>query len=231
MLNLIKTEIKELRKFLHRIYRSKKLNSQVIDEFHTLYYDSAVHKNTMWLGVEVWKLPQDLWVYQELIYELKPDLIIETGTAYGGSAYYMASIMDLINHGEILTIDIEEKKNRPAHKRITYLTASSTDEKTIEKIKKSTENKKTVLVILDSDHTEKHVTKEIGLYNRFVTKESYLIVEDSNINGHPVWPEYGPGPMESIMKFIGKNKDFKIDESKEKFFMTWNPKGFLKKIR
>src|SRR5262245_30996750 len=101
----------------------------VVAEFNKLYYDGyrqgGTWYATAWLGVTVWKCPLDLWVYQEIVHEIRPDLIVETGTAFGGSALYLASICDLIGHGHVVTIDIQETPNRPRHERITYLLGSS----------------------------------------------------------------------------------------------------------
>jgi cephalosporin hydroxylase len=88
-----------------------------------------------------------------------------------------------------------------------------------------------VLVTLDSLHTREHVLKEMNIYSKFVTSGSYLIVQDTNINGHPVYPEFGPGPMEAVEEFLKNNRDFEVDRSREKFLLTAYPSGFLKKIR
>ena len=90
---------------------------------------------------------------------------------------------------------------------------------------------KNVLVILDDDHTCDHVYKELLAYSKYVSLNSYLLVEDSNINGHPVYPEFGPGPFEAIEKFLPQQHSFIIDKSKEKFYLTFNPNGYLKKIK
>ena len=87
------------------------------------------------------------------------------------------------------------------------------------------------MVILDSDHRKPHVLEELRIYGRLVPKGSYVVVEDSNINGHPVFPGYGPGPMEALEEFLAENKDFAIDETMEKHLMTFNPKGYLRKVR
>jgi len=85
------------------------------------------------------------------------------------------------------------------------------------------------MVILDSDHSKGHVLSELKIYSKFVTKGSYIIVEDTNINNHPVFPDFGPGPMEAVEEFLKENKDFSVDRSREKFYLTFNPKGFLQK--
>ncbi|MGE7859620.1 cephalosporin hydroxylase family protein [Bacillus mobilis] len=204
----------------------------ISNEFLKLYYDSNVWlHDTHWLGVPIFKLPSDLFLYQEIIYELKPDLIIECGTCYGGSALYLASILDLIGKGHVLTIDIFPQPNRPSHDRITYVTASSVSVQAVQTILNMRKPDDVILVILDSDHSKEHVEKELSLYKSIVTTGSYIIVEDTSINGNPVSPDWGPGPMEAVEEFLAKNNNFKIDESKHKFFISFNPKGYLKKVK
>ena len=182
------------------------------------------------MGINIQKCPMDLFIYQEILYDVRPDLIIETGTAAGGSAYYLAHICDILGSGKIITVDIGLDKTRPFHPRISYLLGSSVDPTIIEKIKSNINQELTVLVILDSHHSKDHVLKELNLYDKFVTKDSYMIVEDSNVNGHPVFLAHGSGPMEAINEFLLTNKNFVIDSSREKFMMTFNPKGYLKKL-
>jgi len=182
------------------------------------------------LGHHILKCPLDLWIYQEMMFELKPDVIIETGTFHGASALYLASLCDIVGNGEIITIDIDFVPNRPQHPRITHLLGSSTAPNIVEQVKNRVAGKQTVLVILDSDHSKAHVDEEMRIYNEFVTVGSYLIVEDSIVNGHPVRPEFGLGPMESLEEFLKTNTHFAIDKNREKFFMTQNVNGYLKRI-
>ena len=220
------------RSFIYeKVFGVFKRRKNVIDRFHKLYYTSEdeTWKNTFWLGTPTQKCPLDLWIYQEIIFNIKPDAIIECGTYGGGSALFLASICDLLSHGEIITIDIKSMEGRPKHKRITYLLGSTTSQEILEKVQAFVKNKNRVMVILDSDHNKEHVLKELEIYSQFVSKNSYLIVEDANINGHPVEPDFGPGPMEAVEEFLEGNKDFVIDTSKEKFYMTFSPNGFLKR--
>lgn len=199
------------------------------DSFHRLYYDSAVWKDTFWLGVRTQKCPLDLWIYQELVHELRPDLILETGTAHGGSALYLASVCDLLGRGEVVTVDITPVEGRPRHDRISYLTGSSTADEIADELEGWVAGREQVLVILDSDHARDHVLDELRIYSRFVTPGSYLVVEDTNVHGHPVLPEHGPGPMEAVEAFLGESDEFELDPTREKFFLTFNPRGFLRK--
>ncbi|MEH1796640.1 CmcI family methyltransferase [Nostoc sp.] len=206
----------------------------IIQWFHQLYYNAAQQRGltwqkTYWMGIPVYKCPLDLWIYQEILFEVKPEIIIETGTLYGGSALFLAQMCDLLGKGEIVSIDIEDRPNRPQHPRISYWLGSSTSETMIERVRQKTANKSSVIVILDSDHRAEHVLQELHLYHQFVTPGSYFIVEDTNINGHPVYPEYGPGPMEAVQAFLRENSDFHIEQECEKLYLTFNPSGYLKK--
>lgn len=186
--------------------------------------------NTFWLNVPVAKCPLDLWVYQEIITETAPDIIIETGTAYGGSALFLSSICDLVNRGRIITVDVKEQSNRPEHKRIKYLSGSSTSETIVQEISSLIEAEDKVMVILDSDHSADHVRRELDIYSGFVTVGNYLIVEDTNVNGNPVLPLYGAGPMEAVTQFTSAQTHFVLDPRREKFLMTFNPRGYLRRV-
>ena len=198
-------------------------------QFHSLYYKSGdtTWDNTFWMGAKVLKCPLDLWVYQEIIFDTKPDVIVETGTRHGGSALYLASLCDLLGHGRVISIDIEPAKGRPAHPRITYLLGSSTSVQMIRDVETAVLGN-AVMVSLDSDHSKAHVLEEMRLYSRFVSKGHYMIVEDTNVNGHPVLPEFGPGPLEAVEEFLVDHDEFEVDEAREKFLLTFHSRGFLK---
>lgn len=200
-------------------------------QFHKLYYHSRpkIWNNTYWLGTSIGKCPFDLWNYQEIIYELRPDIIIEAGTGWGGSTLFFASCCDLIGNGRIISIDISDPTSKPQHDRITYLQGSSTSTEIVNKVKSCINDKDKVLVNLDSDHTMKHVLEELNIYSEFVTPGSYIIVEDTCVGGHPVKKGHFPGPMEAVMEFVKHNSGFTIDKTREKFMLTFNPNGYLKK--
>ncbi|MHA6792342.1 CmcI family methyltransferase [Pseudonocardia bannensis] len=207
-------------------------HQDVLDAFHRLYYDlrERTRENNSWLGVKIWKCPLDLWVYQELLYRVRPDLVVETGTYKGGSAYFMAGIFDLMGYGRVLTVDVDEDGDRPEHDRIEYVTGSSLDPAVLAQVREEAARNKTVLVILDSDHHCDHVLAELREYSGIVTPGSYLIVEDTNINGHPVRAEYGPGPREAVDIFLADARDFVPDAACEKFLLTWNAGGYLRRV-
>lgn len=219
------------------------MSKEIINKFHQQYYYSGVWANdTKWMGIPVQKCPLDLWIYQELIFELRPDLIIETGTCYGGSALFMAHMCDLVGYGSIITIDINSTNIRTKNnERIHYLNGSSIDDVILNTVAKHAKgrsidimanrfgNPPIIMVILDSDHSKDYVLKEMECYAPFVTKGSYMIVEDSDVNGHPICSDHGPGPAEAIIEFLKTHPEFEVDRSCEKFLMTQNPGGYLRK--
>jgi cephalosporin hydroxylase len=209
-------------------------DARSIEAFHNLYYaglagEGPIYGRTTWMGVPCWKCPLDLWIYQEIVAEVRPDLIVETGAAYGGSALFLAHLLDILGKGQVITIDVAVAAG-PYHPRISYITGSSGDAGLIESLL-GHRPAEVRLAILDSDHAKHHVLRELELLSPYVSVGSYLIVEDTNVNGHPAWPEFGPGPYEAVEEFLRTNEHFAVDSSREKFLMTFNPRGFLKRIR
>lgn len=216
-----------------RLSASRREELSIVDAFHRLYFDSraSTWRDTWWMGHAVLKCPLDLWVYQEILHEIRPALIIESGTAFGGSALFLASVCDMLGSGHILTIDLEARAGLPQHPRIEYVTGSSVSPETLTRVRERATGAEGVLVILDSDHALAHVAAELTAYAPFVTAGSYLIVEDTNLNGHPVEPDHGPGPREAVARFLPDHPEFSPDPTREKFFLTFNPKGYLRKVR
>jgi cephalosporin hydroxylase len=202
---------------------------EVVRRFHELYYDSKVQGDTTWLGIRTLKCPLDLWVYQEILVRKRPDLIIETGTALGGATHFLASICDRIDCGRIVSIDWRLREGRPEHPRITYLHGSSIAPRIITQVAGAVRPGERVMVVLDSAHERDHVIEELRSYGPLVTPGQYLVVEDTNINGHPARPEFGPGPTEALQAFLTEDlgRRFAVDPECEKFFMTFNPGGYL----
>lgn len=222
-----------IKRIMARINRLINPPKNIEEEFHAKYYYSKVWADTYFLGKKVFKCPNDLWIYQEILWETKPDVIIECGTFHGGSTLYYAKLFDIMDsNGRIITIDVDAMPDMPVHERITYLYGSSTSDEILNKVKELIQGKEKIMVILDSDHSKDHVLKELELYHGFVTKGCYLVVEDSNINGHPVYSGFGqgPGPMEAMDEFLPKHPEFEKDKSKEKFMMSFNPNGYLKRV-
>lgn len=203
-----------------------------VQSFHELYYQAGdrggTWKNTFWMGVPIAKCPLDLWIYQEILFEVRPAAIVECGTFRGGSALYLAHLCDLLGHGRVLTIDVANLAH-VYHPRLTRLIGSSVDASIMRQVREWATAQAPVLVILDSDHKAEHVLQELRMYGPLVTPGSYLIVEDTNINGHPVRADFGAGPMEAVQAYLAEEGSFAVDPSREKLFITFNPNGYLRK--
>lgn len=191
------------------------------DLFHRSLYSSAVWQHrTHYKGYKICKMPFDLWSYQELFFMERPNIVIETGTAYGGSALYFVDLMRPWG-GHVFTIDIHDSPlPKPQDKNITYFRWSSTDPELVEQIQAAVKMKADakVMLVLDSNHEAKHVLAELDAYSDLA---DYIVVEDTNINGHPVAESFGPGPSEAVDEFLIRFKRQVWEEEKE-----WLKHGF-----
>ncbi len=202
---------------------------EIIDKFHELYHNNHIGKSK-WLGFNVTKSPIDCWSYQEIIYETQPDVIIECGTGEGGGTLFFACMLDFMGKSKIYSIDVDNLRRKlPYHPKIQYIAGSSVEDEVVKLIKQEIKSTDRVMVNLDSNHHKEHVLQEMKIYGELVTKGCYMIVEDGNINGHPVAVGWGEGPYEAVDEFLKENKDFVIDKSREKMLVTFNPNGYLLK--
>ncbi len=203
-----------------------------VDRF-TAKFTEAVCWRWQYHGVEIAKHPCDLMVYQAIIWEHRPNVIIECGTFRGGSALFLAEQLDAaVRDGFVVTIDVNADYPHRYHPRLTYLQHSSEDPKALQKVKEmsaATAPEPRVMVILDSDHHKEHVLAELELWAPLVTPGQYLIVEDTCINGHPVLSGWGPGPFEAVAEWLPRHPEFEVDRSRERFLSTFNPDGYLRR--
>lgn len=206
---------------------------------------SGYSYNFTWLGRPVIQYPQDMIALQEIIWEVKPDLIIETGIAHGGSLIFSASMLELLgNNGQVLGIDIDirehnrlEIEKHAMAKRITMIEGSSTDEGIVKQVFNFAEGKERIMVVLDSNHTHEHVLNELNAYSSLVSSGSYLIVfdtiiedvsEDFDWTGRP-WGK-GDNPKTAVWEFLKSNSQFSIDQSyNDKLLVSVAPDGYLRK--
>jgi len=135
----------------------------------------------------------------------------------------------------VITIDVEpqvaDASKWPLWKqRVELIVGSSVEPRVTDHIAQEVRDK-TVLVTLDSLHTHDHVLKEMEIYSKLVTPGSYLVVQDTNLNGHPVLPQWGPGPMEAVQEFLRTHDNFVVDRGREKFLLTFYPGGWLKRVK
>jgi cephalosporin hydroxylase len=199
-------------------------------EFIEAFWRSLAWRDTKWLGQPVHQAPTDLFAYQELIARLRPDWIIETRSANGGRALFLASICELVGHGQVLSIDAKANEKRPQHPRITYLAGRPDDPATADRVRELVGEHPNALVVLGTREKRQKLVHEFGLYSPLVPVGGYVVVEDTIVNGHPVWPTYGPGPAEAVKNVLNSRGDFAPDPSMEKDGLTFNPGGFLRRL-
>ena len=181
-----------------------------------------------WRGVPMDKCAQDVMVYQELLYAWRPQVIIETGSWAGGSGLFFADMCYLYGRGKVLSVDVNPPSPPPAHPLLTFLGGDSVDVETVRRVKAWADGR-TGFVVLDSAHEKAHVLAELDAYSQFVGVGDYLIVEDTNINGHPVRPELGPGPAEAVAEWLARTPEFVVDSQVEPY-ITFAPGGYLRRI-
>lgn len=200
--------------------------SDVVAEFSKLYWvDAHPWTETYWLGKKVAKCPLDLWTYQEIIWETKPRLVIETGTAAGGSAWFFASVMEPWG-GRVVTVD---KDNYPhlweSHPRIDYRVGDSVSSEVAEWMRQQAYMAGRVMVSLDSLHTYEHVAREIELYSPLVSPGCYLVVEDTNVDDQ--WER--PAARQAARELVARDSRFAADRRREKHLLTFNPEGWIRR--
>ena len=207
------------------------------------HWENKLSYEVNWLGMPIIQTVEDMIVLQEIVYDIRPDFIVETGIAHGGSLVYFASLLELLGKGRVIGIDVEIRKHNkillekhPMIKRITLIEGDSSSQEILKKIRNKIPKNSKVLVVLDSNHTREHVLKELNLYSPLVNRGSYIIVEDT------IMPEvakykhakdyYGnDNAKQAVNIFIKNNKKFITDKAREKLGFTYFPGGFLKRIK
>lgn len=188
-----------------------------------------IARNTRYFGVHTQKNPLDFWVYQEIIYEMHPDFIVEIGNNKGGSTLALAHLLDCSNHGRVIGVDIDQggilDKVRD-HPRITLIEGDAIE--CYDEVAAHTGSEDNVLVIEDSSHRFDNTLAVLRTYSNLIKPGGYFIVEDGICHhGLDIGPS--PGPYEAVEAYIKENPDFEIDRDRESFLITWNPKGFLRR--
>lgn len=217
-----------------RILADQATHQDVDAAFHRRWYDSFyTHTMTYFEGVPLIKNPLDLWIYQEIIWLLRPTLIIETGTALGGSALFFARQMDRLGCGKVVSIDLDHPappRTLPMHPRITWARGSSLDPSILSNVRAAAATHPRVMVSLDSDHSKAHVLAELEAYAPLVTQGQFLVVEDGNIDA-PLgigW-KGGPGPGAALQDWLPQHPEFTRDLVAERYVLTCHPGGWLRR--
>jgi len=239
-----KKEMEKLKKF---IARENNKNLEQIENASKIWlkahWENKLSYEVNWFGMPIIQTAEDMVVLQEIVYDIRPDFIVETGIAHGGSLIYFASLLELLGKGRVIGIDIEIRKHNktllekhPMIKRIITIEGDSASEEIFKRIRNKIPKRSKVLVVLDSNHIREHVLKELNLYSPLVSKGSYIIVEDT------IMPEvakykhakdyYGnDNTKQAVGIFMKNNKEFVVDKTREKLGFTYFPGGFLKRIK
>lgn len=211
-----------------------------VDGFHRIWYEldqRRTWRDTFWMGLRTQQAPTDLWVYQELIWNTRPEFIIECGVKNGGTTMFFAHVLSMVadvgggTPGRVIGVDYELSKCRKEpreHPLVELIESDSLASDLHEQLRRVLAGKRT-MVLLDDDHHADHVYQELRLFGGYVPSGCYLIVNDTNINGHPALPEWGPGPFEGVQRFLAEGAPFEVDRDCEKHRLTLNPSGFLRR--
>jgi cephalosporin hydroxylase len=204
-------------------------------ELMKLFHSLPIWDSLWFQNVRIIKNPLDLWMLQQIAYEIRPDFVIETGTWYGGSALWWAHTLNGmgLENSRVLTVDIQDLTGKgasanPLWKYVEFSLGSSTDPAIVAKFAGRVKGSRTI-VNLDSDHSMHHVLNELRAYAPMVSPGSYIAVEDTHLDGVPTHPEQGPGPMAAVLRFLAENHDFEQDFSREAMVMTSYPGGWLRR--
>ncbi|MEN9843784.1 MAG: hypothetical protein RLZZ612_1613 [Pseudomonadota bacterium] len=207
------------------LYLHSKYAFEIISqEWVRLGWNQRYQYTFSWMGRPIIQLPEDMLRIQEVIYQIKPDVIIETGVAHGGSLIFYSSLCKAMNHGRVIGIDIEIRphnriaiESHPLSDRITLIEGSSTAPEVVEQVKSLVKKDKTILVILDSNHTYDHVTEELTAYAEIVTSGSYIVATDGIMSdladmprGHPHW--ITDNPTKAAIDFVKNHPEFLIEQ-------------------
>ena len=216
------------------------LDRNAIDRVSHLAQNNYKEWDNQWLGVPVLQFPADLWTYQDLLWELKPEFVVETGTYHGGLALYLASLMEHIpGSSKVITVDIDGDNwrntlasapvaDRLKH-RVIFLEGDSEDPEIFNIIAEKVAGKN-ALVILDSYHARDHVLGELRLYSKLVPLDGYLIVNDTH-HDKTHWLNFQGGPLAAVRAFLEENYHFEIDRSRERFMISCFHSGILRRVR
>jgi cephalosporin hydroxylase len=191
---------------------------------HTLY-EELLKGNTHWMGVHSLKNPLDAWVYQEILHDVRPEVVVELGSRFGGSTLFLCHMLDLLGvDAQVVSVDRTHEAFAAKHERIEMVTGDTRDAEAVARVRTLCAGKRG-LVIHDADHSADVVIEDLRNYAPLVAPGSYLIVEDG-VRDHLAGL---PGPVEAVNRFLAESPDFEVDETRERFVFTYNPRGFLRR--
>jgi len=198
------------------------------DAFHRRFFKQWNTYARRWMGVRIVKYPQDLFLYHDLIYQNKPDIIIESGAYLGGGSIFFASMCDLVGHGHVLSVDRRDLPGRPAHPRLTYIIGRTTAVDTQARIRDLVKDK-TVMVVLDSDHRSAHVKRELTHYGPMVTPGQFLVVEDTMLGTVIPWKYSPDSPAIAVQWYLARHPEFEVVPLEDRYLVSMAPGGWLRR--
>lgn len=189
-----------------------------------------IRKGTVsYWGITLKKLPLDLWIYQEIIAERKPEVIVEVGNWKGGSTLFLAHLLDVIGRGEVIACDINHVPFVADHPRISKVTGHIGNKDTVDTVE-GLVNGRECMVIHDAEHPRDPVLRDLKTLSPLVTVGQYFVVEDGVIDAAG-WKPGRPGPLVAIQEFLKGTDCFVADRSRERYGITWNPNGYLERVK
>lgn len=200
-----------------------------------LRHQHEVMERMTWMGVPMRKSPLDAWIYQELVHRVRPDVIVEIGAWAGGSTLCFARLLDLLGAGTVLSIDIARDRYIAQHPRIVELTGDSSEADVLDATRERCIGQRT-LIDRDRDHNRDAVLQDLRAYGELVSVVSYLVVEDGILDLFPVGtalhpPKFAEDPLPAIEDFLAEDDRFEVDATCERYLISWNPSGFLRRVR
>lgn len=205
-----------------------------VAEWMIHHQEKIVFSKVRWMGTPILKNPLDCWIYQEIIWLIQPEILIEIGSYAGGSTMYFSHLFDLLRKGQVISIDIDRSSYVAKHPRIIEITGDCSDQTIVDRVAELSQGKR-VMVVHDADHRKQAVLRDLRLYASMVSIGSYFIVEDGVVDvfaggvSSLGWTE--PGPLVAIREFLEEDTRFVPDLECERYLITYNPRGFLKRVR
>jgi cephalosporin hydroxylase len=181
-----------------------------------------------WLGIPTLKNPLDAWVMQEILHEVRPDIVVEIGGGAGGSALFFCTVLEGMAHGRVVSIEADARHWKASHPRLTLIEADCADRSVIKQVQELCAGKRT-LIVHDADHTRSAVLRDLQAYSPLVSPGSYFVVEDGIVDVLDIPGFTGEGPLAAIRDFIRNHPEFEIDKSRERYLLTYNPSGYIRR--
>lgn len=213
---------------VHREYRKRFSTS--LSDWVKYHQREVLYGQCQWMGTLAWKNPLDAWIYQEILHEVRPDVVVEIGSAAGGSTLFLAHILELLGRGIVVSVDIDRSSFNVSHERIVTITGDSAASDTVQQVSELCRDK-SVIVIHDGGHRKEEVLRDLALYSPLVTVGSYLIVEDGIVDVVRLSDRTlaEDGPLAATEHFLRETPNFEADHSRERYVLTYNPRGYLRR--